>query len=168
MSDTDHEAVYAAERAAFDGTDLETLVDFDRVADSISAVTAGPWWPGPAVRVRAARRDARSSSATCTGAGQVGERDSNVEIRLAAGQLTVATAAHELAHALAGPDAGHGALFRGALVDVLAVITNLSTSDRRRDLHVTQLAAAFDAAGLRPGVRRWPAPPSALWGAIAL
>ena len=53
----------------------------------------------------------------------VGARDAwrrpSVEIRVAAGQCTSATLAHELAHALAGVDHGHDAVFRAAHVDVV-------------------------------------------------
>jgi hypothetical protein len=82
--------------------------------------------------------------------------------------MTVATLAHELAHALAGSAAGHDAVFRIAYADVVGVITNLASTDRRRDLHVHQLLEAFTAAGLPVGARRWPAPPAATTGAIAL
>lgn len=154
-------ALYAAEAAAFDGTDLESVLPFDDVAAAIDAVVAGPWWPGAPVRVVPARRDARASSARrVEGAITV--------IRLSAEQLTIATAAHELAHALAGPAAGHGPLFLAAYLDVAAVITNLDSRDRRRDLHVVQLREALAAAGLIAGRRQWPAPPESTGAAIAL
>lgn len=153
--------LYAAEAAAFDGTDLETLRPFDDVVAAIAGVAGGAWWPGSAVRVVAARRDARSSSARrIDGATTV--------VRLSAAQLTIATAAHELAHALAGPTVGHSSVFLAAYLDVVAVITNLDSRDRRRDLHVRQLRDAFDAAGLVIGERRWPAPPESTGTAIAL
>lgn len=153
--------VYAAEAAAFAGTDLEALRSFDEVAKMIEAVVRGTWWPGPEVRVVPARSDASSSSAReSEGAGVV--------VRLAASQMTVATAAHELAHALAGPGAGHAPVFLTAYLDVVAVITNLDSLDRRHRLHVDQLADAFDSAGLVVGNRRWPAPPESTGTAIAL
>lgn len=164
MTDADRSAVYAAESSAFDGTDLESPRDFAAIADLVARVTAGEWWPGPLITVRAARRDASSSSTRC-GAATSSMR---TEIRFAAGQLTVATAAHELAHALAGVDAGHGPLFRTAYLDVIIVITNLDSHDRRRDLHERQLASAFDATGHTRAHRRWPPPPISSWGAIAL
>ncbi len=153
--------VYAAEAAAFDGTDLESPRPFDDVAAAIEAVAGGAWWPADPVRVVAARRDARSSSARRIDGG------TNV-IRLAADQLTIATAAHELAHALAGPSAGHSPVFLAAYLDVVAVITNLDSLDRRHDLHIEQLRAAFHAAALVVGQRRWPAPPESTGTAIAL
>jgi hypothetical protein len=163
--DADRSEVYSAELAAFDGTDLETIVDFDAVRTRVTVVTAGEWWPGPPVDVRRARVDARSSSARCSVSAT--EHDT-VVIRLAAGQVTVATAAHELAHALVGPARGHGAVFRRAYLDVTAVITNTDPSDRRRTLHVEQLATAFEAFGLPIGDRWWRPPPEAASGAIAL
>jgi len=162
--DVDRAMVYAAEVAAFDGTDLEDVIGFARVASLLASVIEGPWWPGPIVDVRRARSDARSSSTRCavslTGAITV--------IRLADAQTTVATGAHELAHALAGVDAGHGPRFRTAYLDVVAVVTNFELTDRRRSLHVDQLAAAYAGADLAIGGRRWPAPPSSTTGAIAL
>ncbi len=153
--------LYAAELAAFDGTDLESIKPFDDVAAAIGAVAGGAWWPAPDVRVVSARRDARSSSAR--------RIEGNVTvIRLSAEQSTLATAAHELAHALAGPAAGHSALFLAAYLDVVAVMTNLHPRDRRHHLHVDQLRDAVEAAGLVVGRRQWPAPPESTSTAIAL
>ena len=153
--------LYAAEAAAFDGTDLESELPFDDVAAAIDGVTGGAWWPGGAVRVVAARRDARSSNARRIDA-------TTTVIRLAATQLTIATAAHEVAHALAGPLLGHSPVFLAAYLDVVAVITNLDSCDRRGDLHVRQLRGAFDVAALAVGRRQWPAPPGSIGTAIAL
>lgn len=174
--DGDRSAVYAAELAAFDGTDLETVLPFAGIAAAVDWVTTGEWWPGPLVRALPARRDAVSSSTRCRiespseSSGRAGaiEHSAQVEIRLAAGQCTIATAAHELAHALAGVGAGHGPTFRQAYLDIVAVITNRSSLDRRHDLHVAQLADAFAAIGLSVGERHWPAPPAGAIGAIAL
>jgi hypothetical protein len=154
-------AVYAAEAAAFEGTDLESLLAFSAVAARIEAVVGGPWWPGPDVSVVSTRSDAGSSSAR-------GGSGGGVVIRLAAEQLTVATAAHELAHALAGPGAGHSPVFLAAYLDVVSVITNLDSLDRRHQLHVAQLREAFADAGLLIGERTWPAPPEATGTAIVL
>lgn len=153
--------VYAAELAAFDGTDLEASRSFEEIRAVIAAVAAGPWWPGPPVWVVAARRDSTASSARNVA-------DGGAVIRLAAGQLTIATAAHELAHVLAGPAIGHAPVFLAAYLDVVAVITNLDSRDRRHQLHVEQLRNALAAAGLAPGQRTWPAPPEASGTAIAL
>lgn len=159
VRDVGRAAVYAAEIAAFDGTDLE---DVREVADVVAAaheVVDSGWWPGPRVEVRAARRDARSSSARC-GIGDV------TTIRIAAPQATLATVAHELAHALAGVAHGHDAVFRRAHLDVVAALTDTGP-DRRSDLHVRQLADAYRAAALDVAPRGWPAPP-ATGGPIAL
>jgi hypothetical protein len=153
--------VYAAESAAFEGTDLESVRSFDDVASVVRAVVGGPWWPGPSIRVVPTRRNAGASSAR-RHPGDV------TEIRLAAAQTTIATAAHELAHALAGPAAGHGPVFLAAYLDLVAVITNLDSVDRRRRLHVDQLSAALIDVGLLVGERQWPAPPEAVDSAIAL
>lgn len=156
----DHEALYAAERAAFDGTDLEQVVPFAELRARSDDLLCGGWWPGPPVVVKAARSDARSSRSVSTAAG--------VELRLAASQFTVATLAHELAHALAGLDDRHGSTYRRALLDVVEVLTNLDPTDRRSTLHVEQLAQAFVDADLAVGERQWPAPPASCSGAIAL
>lgn len=160
-ADCSRSEVYAAEAAAFDGTDLESVRPFESIARLIETVVAGEWWPGPPVDIQPARRDAASSSAR-------GREGGSVVIRLASGQLTTATAAHELAHALAGPAAGHSPVFIAAYLDVIEVITNIDAGDRRRRLHVDQLRRSIDAAGLVVGARRWPAPPDGISAAIAL
>jgi hypothetical protein len=162
--DAERALVYAAELAAFDGTDLEAVVGAPAVAHRIAAIVAGEWWPGTPVRVVSARSDARSSSTRCDPAAT----EMGAVIRLAASQATLATGAHELAHALAGTGAGHRAVFRAAYLDVVAVLTNADPTDRRHRTHVDQLAAAFAASGLSVGPRRWPEPPAATTGAIAL
>lgn len=164
MSAADHQAVYAAELAAFDGTDLEETVPFEAVQALISRVVDGDWWPGGQVEVRRARVDAGSSTTRCAVDG--GDRRSTIS--LSGPQMTVATAAHELGHALAGSQRGHDAVYRRAYLDVVRVITNLDTTDRRGDLHVDQLAAAFAASGLAVGGRSWPAPPPGTGSAFAL
>lgn len=158
--DRNRSALYAAELAAFDGTDLEVVVDVDRLAALADQLMAGEWWPGPVVAVRPARSDARSSTTRCAAAGAT--------IRLAAGQATIATTAHELAHALAGVGAGHDGRFRAAYLDVIAVITNLDPTDRRGQLHVEQLRRSFAAHGLDVSPRGWREPPSAISGPIEL
>ncbi len=164
MSDPDHTAVYAAELAAFDGTDLEAVRAFEFIAGVLRLVVDGPWWPGGVVSVERSRADASASVTRCT-VDSDGER---AAIRLSQPQMTVATAAHELAHALAGSGRGHDAVYRRAYLDLIRVITNLDTTDRRHDIHVSQLAEAFAAAGLKVGEREWPAPPDAIGSAIAL
>lgn len=160
--DRERAQVYAAEVAAFDGTDLERVVGVDAVRDAIEATLAGEWWPGGAVAVRATRADAQSSATHCAL-----DEGSAATIAIAAPQATIATGAHELAHALAGVTRGHDAVYRRACLDVVQVMTNLDRLDGRDMLHVDQLADAYAAAGLAVGNRSWPAPP-AVGGAIAL
>lgn len=148
MADDDRAQVYAAELAAFDGTDLEAQVAFDEVVALAERVMLDPWWPVEPVPVLPARADARSSS---TRAGR------DVVIRLARPQQTPATVVHELAHVLAGIDAGHGPLFRRAHVDVALVAFGCEPAG--------WLATAYLAAGLALAERAWPSPST---GAIAL
>jgi hypothetical protein len=163
--DNERTALYAAELAAFDGTDLEMELGHDAVVRRILTVTAGEWWAGPSIVVRRARADARASNIRCI----VEEEDGiTAIIGLAPEQSTVATAAHELAHALAGITAGHGPVFRRAYLDLVAVITNLDSTDRRRDVHTDQLAEAFAARDLHVGNRQWASPPIEGAGPIAL
>ncbi len=158
-------AVYAAEITAFDGTDLEEVRSHGEIVSLIDRVTSGSWWPGPRLTVVRSRRGAESSATH----GPPTELSSGaVTVRLVATQATVATAAHELAHALAGVGHGHDEIFRRAYLDVVAVITNLDSSDRRHDVHVGQLSDAFAAAGLRVGERAWLPPGDSSGQAIAL
>jgi hypothetical protein len=163
--DAGRAAVYACEIAAFDGTDLEEVTTFDDIVRVIERLVSDRWWPGPPVRVEAARRGAASSGTH--GPTAVGS-SSPLTIRLADTQATTATAAHELAHALAGVEHGHDALYRRAYLDVVEVITNIDPTDRRGDLHTRQLADAFAAEGLDIATRRWPGPAPEAGGAIAL
>lgn len=167
MSDANHEALYAAELAAFDGTDLEQVRPFAAIAALLQQVVGGPWWPAGEVEVRRARVDAGSSSTRCSG-GEVGAAVARATISLAGPQMTVATAAHELAHVLAGAGCGHDAVYRRAYIDTVRVMTNLDPTDRRMGLHVEQLSAAFRAAGLGVGERSWPAPTEGTGSAFAL
>lgn len=161
-ADRERAQVYAAELAAFDGTDLEEVIGVDRVLGAIEAVVSGEWWPGEAVSVKAARSDAWSSSTRCgADAGSV------AAITIAGPQATIATGAHELAHVLAGVAHGHDAQYRRAHLDVVQAMTNLDRVNGRGVVHVEQLRAAYAAVGLEVGIRRWPEPPTA-GGAIAL
>lgn len=148
MADDDRAQVYAAELMAFDGTDLEQVVPFDDLLVLAERVMGDPWWPVDPVPVRAARSDAQSSS---TRSGR------DVVVRLARPQQTPATLVHELAHVVAGLDAGHGPLFRRAHVDVAALAFGPEPA--------RWLATAYHAAALALAERPWSGPPS---GAIAL
>jgi hypothetical protein len=134
--------VYAAELAAYEGTDLEAVVSFDELVALADKVMSEAWWPAGRVLVRRARSDARSSATRHT---------ARAVIHLAAPQMTPATLIHELAHVLAGVGAGHGELFRCAHVDLASFAFG---SERG-----LWLAAAYAGAGLSLGARRWPQPP---------
>jgi len=164
MTTTDRERaqVYAAELAAFDGTDLEVVVGVAAVAEVVRSVVRGDWWPLGEIAIREMRSDARSSVTRCSN-----EDGSVADIGIAPPQATVATGAHELAHALAGVRHGHDAVFRRAHLDVVQTITNLDRLSGRGMVHVDQLARAYAAADLAVGARAWPAPPPS-GGAIAL
>jgi hypothetical protein len=144
--------VYAAELAAYDGTDLETVVPFDELVTLAARVTGEPWWPATRrVALRAARSDARSSTTRWRG---------GIVVRIAAPQATPATVVHELAHVLAGPSAGHGAAFRRAHVDLASAAFGAERA--------SWLEAAYRASGLTLGARTWQRPPDEHRHAIAL
>lgn len=161
-ADRDRSQVYAAELAAFDGTDLEEVIGVEAVLALMRSVVEGKWWPGGVVESKRARSDARSSSTRC---GH--ETGSAVSITIAGPQATIATAAHELAHVLAGVAHGHDDRYRRAHIDVVQAITNVDRIDGRRMVHVEQLERAYASAGLVVGDRVWPAPPP-VGGSIAL
>ncbi len=144
MTAVDHgrAEVYAAELAAYEGTDLEAIVGFDELVALADRVMTEAWWPGVRVPIRRARFDARSSATRHT---------SVAVIHLAAPQMTPATLIHELAHVLAGVDAGHGELFRCAHLDLASFAFG---AERGR-----WLAEAYASVGLSLGTRRWPQPP---------
>lgn len=150
VADSDRSAVYAAELSAFDGTDLETVRSIDDIVAVIDTVVVGEWWSGPAVHAVPMRADAQSSCARIV--------DGGVEIRLASPQATWATAAHEVAHGLAGVSSGHNARYRRAMLDVVEVLTNTAIGQRRGRLHVEQLSGAYRAAGLDIAKRDWEPP----------
>lgn len=145
LADRGRAAVAAVEEAAFGGTTADTREDRTELHARLDAVIRGPWWRdcGPAVTVATPRETTRSSSARAA----VG---SGVEIRLADEQLTTATVAHELAHALAGVGHGHDDLFRAAHVDVVALMCGFDVG--------AALTSAYAAFGLTVGERRWPPP----------
>lgn len=137
-------AVYAAEIAAFEGTSYESVVDFDELLRIGHLVIGSTWWPHGPIDIVPARSDAASSSARQRGSD-------SPTIRLARPQQTPATVVHELAHVLAGLADGHGEVFRRAHVDLVGYAFG--------DVPATWLVDAYRDMGLRPGARRWPAPP---------
>jgi hypothetical protein len=150
--DADRAQVYAAERAAFGGTLHEGQRPFEDLDQRLRAVTGSAWWPGPEVVLRAARADARRSSAVERARPVARSRGSvaAVEIRLAVGQLDEATLCHELAHVLAGFRSGHDQRFRAAHVDVAHAVLGETAAG--------WLRAAYLDHGLGVGRRGWPAP----------
>lgn len=138
-------AVAAVEDATFGGTELELGLGREELHRRIADVVDGPWWQrcGPPVTMSTPRRSTRSSTARS-------RATDCVEIRLADGQLTVATVAHELAHALAGIADGHGERFRAAHVDVVALLGGATAGEN--------LGAAYRSFGLPRAERPWPAP----------
>jgi hypothetical protein len=73
-----------------------------------------------------------------------------VDVRMAAPQATMATLAHELAHALAGVARGHDDVFRRAHVDVSAVLVGSRAA--------THLTTAYEALRVPPAARPWLSP----------
>jgi hypothetical protein len=139
-------AVYAAEEAAFGGTDLDRPVPLGELQALAAVVVGGEWWGAcgaPPVEVVGARADASSSSArAATGTG--------VLVRLAGPQRTTGTVTHELAHALAGIGHGHDERFCAAHVDIVAVLAGGAAA--------SELARAYADHDVAPGARTWPAP----------
>jgi hypothetical protein len=145
-SDLGREAVYAAEEAALGGTDFDAPRPFADLVELAAGVVAGSWWQacgGPRLELVAARAGAVSSSA------RTGTRH-GVLVRLASGQLTAATVAHELAHALTGVASGHDKRFRAVHVDVVALLGGRSLAD--------DLQRCYADHGVAPGARAWPPP----------
>ena len=145
-ADRGRAAVAAVEDAAFGGTDADVAVDRDVLPARLGVVVGGPWWQasGPPVTIDTPRRSTRSSTARSR------HGESPVEIRFADDQLTTATLAHELAHALAGVDDGHGESFRAAHIDVTAMLCGAGAGKRLGDAYV--------AFGLAVGARARPPP----------
>jgi hypothetical protein len=144
-ADDGRTAAYAAEDAAFGGTDFDREVELDQLRSVAERVTTSDWWHdcgAPEVVVELARASAHSSSAR--------EGGTRVVIRLAAGQRTAGTLAHELGHALAGVAHGHDATFRAAVLDVVAMVGGAPAA--------ATLAVAFDDLDVSAGRRAWPAP----------
>lgn len=152
--DAHRQRVYDAEEAAFGGTSLDELIEWDGVAAVVAAVVHHPWWRSLGASVphlaRARADAARSSSDGST-------------IRLCREGQTALTVAHELAHHLAIGDL-HGEGFRAA---ELRTITVVGGSEARH-----RLAAEWARWAIPPGPWNLPEPPEgpgrALRGVIAL
>lgn len=113
--DSDRSKVYEAEQHAFYGALSEERLSFNVVLAVAGRVLNTAWWQNhsgtPDVTVRRARADAASSSF----------RPMDATIRVADGQMTLATIAHELAHAFR-PHTGHTAEFRAAYIQLIRLI----------------------------------------------
>jgi hypothetical protein len=150
-ADLGREAVYAAERMAFEGTELEVVVPFAELERQARRVLDHQWWSFGAVEILAARSSTRSSSARRV--------DAACRVTISATQSTSATLIHELAHVVAGPDAGHGPAFRRAHTDLARLAFGAERS--------AWLIEAYQAAGLEIGDRPYAVPPDGR-GPIAL
>lgn len=148
--DRGREAVYAAEESAVAGTDLDEPRPLGELCRVAAAVVSGDWWRaagGPVVTVGAARTGTTSSRTVAA----VGARDGvPVVVRLAPGQWSVATVAHELAHALAGVEHGHDGRFRAAHVDLVAMVGGAGPA--------AALTASYADHRVPAGPRAWPPP----------
>lgn len=144
-----HEAaVAAAEAAAFGGTGFDAPISRVELQRAFDSLIAQEWWSacfaGAPPSLTLVTPPARTLTSTAR------RREGSFEIRVADGQLSRATLAHELAHVLAGLGTRHDALFRRAYVDVASVVGDVVTGE--------WLAAAFDEVALALAWRRWPAP----------
>lgn len=137
--------VYAAELSATAGTSLEATCTLDELRTAATRITLSPWWPVGDVAVAAARAGAHSSRARY--------REGRIEVRLADGQMDMATLIHEMAHALAGLDAAHGALFRRAHIDIASAAVGAQAAG--------WVEHAYRAAHLDIAERCWPQPTAA-------
>ena len=106
-------------------------------------ICASLWWPAGDIDVERARSDARSSTK------RAGD-DGRARIRIAATQCTPLTLAHEVAHVLAGVDAGHGPRYRRAELDVVFAMFGSAETQWLLD--------AFEAMNLEVAERSWPSP----------
>ncbi len=144
--DADRQRVYDAEDAAF----LETTYA-ERLGEGgcrwlVERLVATPWWGAagaPVPVLRSARSDSTRSTTVLSG--------DRAELRIGPGMDQAHVLSHELAHLLATPDAGHGALYRAAHVDVATALLGRSGASR--------LTERYARAGLAVGERRWSAAP---------
>lgn len=139
----DHERaqVYAAERAAFEGTTIEEIIPFADVVAAADRLTSSSTWSMGRIKVVAARTDASSSTT-------VWRPHDPPTVRITRPQQTLGTLVHEMAHVLAGRDAGHGPKFRRAHIDITSALIGDDAAE--------WLDEAYRTHGLSIGERRWP------------
>ena len=144
--DADRQRVYDAEDAAFLDTSYAERLGERGCRWLLDRLVATPWWTaavGATPVLRASRIDATRSTTVLD--------DGRIEVRIAPGMDQAHVLSHEAAHLLAGPDAGHGALFRAAHVDVATVLLGRHGAAR--------LADRYARTGLNLAAGPWPAPP---------
>lgn len=113
VRDEQRQSVYDAESVAFAGSVFVSslgMFELSRAARRLAALGAWRAAGGAAIVVHEARADAQRSRAY----------RSRGEIRIATGQDSIATLAHEAAHLIS--DDGHGPKFRRGQVEVLRVL----------------------------------------------
>ncbi len=159
--DGERQRVYDAEDAAFLETSYAEGLGERGCRWLIERLTATPWWSEAAGGVVPALRAARADSARSAAVVAAGR----AEVRIGPGMDQAHVLSHELAHLLAGADAGHGPWFRAAHLDLATIALGTHGAGR--------LAGAYGRAGLAIEDRRWP-PPSdhgsggllAIWEAL--
>lgn len=139
--DRERAQVYAAERAAFEGTTIEEIIPFPEVVAAADRLTSSSTWPMGRIKVVAARSDASTSTT-------VWRPPDPPTVRITRPQQTLGTLVHEMAHVLAGRDAGHGAQFRRAHLDITSALLG--------DDAAGWLEEAYRAHRLDIGERCWP------------
>lgn len=143
--DDERQRVYDAEDAAFLETSYADRLGRRGCQWLLERFVATRWWAATAAAtpvLRAARIDSARSTTVIGGAG--------AQVRIGPGMDQAHVLSHELAHLLATPAAGHGALFRTAHLDVAAVLLGRQGSQR--------LADRYGRAGLVLASRPWAAP----------
>jgi putative metallohydrolase (TIGR04338 family) len=117
-ADPDASSVYAAETAATANAALRRYRRFRDLVAHVDAITTSTWWdatfPDAPIDVTVARR---SHTATYSFAQQSSWDREHAAIAIVDGRhWDAGVVLHELAHIAAGHDAGHGPVFRSALI----------------------------------------------------
>ena len=141
MRDSERQRVYDAEAGAFTGTLYEQSLGMFELRSFAEALSSRALWRrrgGGSIDVREARVDAGRSCA----------RPGKCEIRIAAGQDSVATLAHEAAHLISHD--GHGPAWRRTQLGLLGVLAGAEAPQR--------LEASYVARGLLIEGESWEIP----------